>query len=208
MHDDVLDDAETRRGVSSLNARSGNKLAILAGDFLLARASVSLASLQDTNIVALLSQARRRAGAGWRLARLLPLNVKEEVVAKVRCTAARSHTAAAMVPSTVCNHKRCLTSCNTRVSPSALQVLEHLVSGEIMQMTSTPEQLTDVEHYLTKTFNKTASLMANSAKARVPAICACGCPKPVAVVPCLPALVQLLLDARFPRRSRAFVVYH
>lgn len=48
LHDDVLDDAETRRGILSLNAQAGNKLAILAGDFLLARASVTLASLQNT----------------------------------------------------------------------------------------------------------------------------------------------------------------
>jgi len=48
LHDDVLDDAETRRGILSLNAQSGNKLAILAGDFLLARASVTLASLHNT----------------------------------------------------------------------------------------------------------------------------------------------------------------
>lgn len=48
LHDDVLDDAETRRGILSLNAQAGNKLAILAGDFLLARASVTLASLHNT----------------------------------------------------------------------------------------------------------------------------------------------------------------
>lgn len=43
LHDDVLDDASTRRGVLSLNSKQGNKIAILAGDFLLARASVTLA---------------------------------------------------------------------------------------------------------------------------------------------------------------------
>ena len=38
-HDDVIDEAETRRGVDSVNARWGNLKAILAGDFLLAKAS-------------------------------------------------------------------------------------------------------------------------------------------------------------------------
>jgi heptaprenyl diphosphate synthase len=38
-HDDVMDDADTRRGVESANARFGNLVAILAGDFLLGRAS-------------------------------------------------------------------------------------------------------------------------------------------------------------------------
>ena len=44
-HDDVIEDAATRRGVQTVNARWGNVVAILAGDFLLARASEISASL-------------------------------------------------------------------------------------------------------------------------------------------------------------------
>jgi geranyl diphosphate synthase len=55
MHDDVIDDASTRRGISSLNFNVGNKTAILAGDFLLARASVTLAALRNTQVVELMS---------------------------------------------------------------------------------------------------------------------------------------------------------
>ena len=44
-HDDVMDEAEMRRSVPSVNARWGNHRAILAGDFLLARASEIAASL-------------------------------------------------------------------------------------------------------------------------------------------------------------------
>ena len=44
-HDDVMDEATTRRTVDSVNARWGNLKAILAGDFLLARASEIAASL-------------------------------------------------------------------------------------------------------------------------------------------------------------------
>ena len=44
-HDDVMDEAEMRRGVPSVNARWGNHRAILSGDFLLARASEIAASL-------------------------------------------------------------------------------------------------------------------------------------------------------------------
>ncbi|MGD9791982.1 MAG: polyprenyl synthetase family protein [Acidimicrobiia bacterium] len=44
-HDDVLDEAQIRRQVPSVNARWGNVRAIVAGDFLLARASVIAASL-------------------------------------------------------------------------------------------------------------------------------------------------------------------
>ena len=56
LHDDVIDDASTRRGISSLNFELGNKTAILAGDFLLARASVTLAALRNTQVVELMSQ--------------------------------------------------------------------------------------------------------------------------------------------------------
>lgn len=64
LHDDVIDDAQTRRGVLSLNTTMGNKTAILAGDFLLARASVSLAALRNTEIVELLSQVLEHLVSG------------------------------------------------------------------------------------------------------------------------------------------------
>ena len=44
-HDDVMDEAEVRRGVPSANARWGNSVAVLTGDFLFARASHVLADL-------------------------------------------------------------------------------------------------------------------------------------------------------------------
>ena|SRR5437763_5421463 len=53
-HDDVMDDADTRHGVPSVNARWGNLVAIVAGDFLLARASEIAASL-GTEVAALLA---------------------------------------------------------------------------------------------------------------------------------------------------------
>lgn len=100
LHDDVIDEAETRRGKRALNLVVGNKVAILAGDFLLARASMTLASLENTTVVQLMSQ-----------------------------------------------------------------ILEDLVSGEILQATAAPESLISMEHYMRKTYHKTASLMANACKA-------------------------------------------
>jgi heptaprenyl diphosphate synthase len=44
-HDDVMDGAAVRRGVPSANARWGNAVAVLTGDFLFARASQILAGL-------------------------------------------------------------------------------------------------------------------------------------------------------------------
>ena len=53
-HDDVIDEALTRRNVESVNARWGNLTAILAGDFLLARAS-ELAAELGTEVAGLLA---------------------------------------------------------------------------------------------------------------------------------------------------------
>jgi hexaprenyl-diphosphate synthase len=55
FHDDVIDKAETRRNQPSVNQVFGNKVAILGGDFLLARASVSLARLRNLEVVELMS---------------------------------------------------------------------------------------------------------------------------------------------------------
>ncbi len=55
-HDDVIDEASSRRGVESVNARWGNLVAILAGDFLLAKASEIAAGL-GTEVVRVLANA-------------------------------------------------------------------------------------------------------------------------------------------------------
>jgi heptaprenyl diphosphate synthase len=53
-HDDVLDGAETRRTVASANAQYGNFMAIIAGDYLLAKAS-GIAAQLGTETTALLA---------------------------------------------------------------------------------------------------------------------------------------------------------
>ncbi|MCU1453165.1 MAG: Geranylgeranyl pyrophosphate synthase [Acidimicrobiales bacterium] len=53
-HDDVIDEAVTRRGIESVNGRWGNLRAILSGDFLLAKASELAASL-GTEVAGLLA---------------------------------------------------------------------------------------------------------------------------------------------------------
>jgi geranylgeranyl pyrophosphate synthase len=55
FHDDVIDESETRRGVSAVHMVFGNKTAILAGDYLLARASISLARLRHVEVVECMS---------------------------------------------------------------------------------------------------------------------------------------------------------
>ncbi len=62
LHDDVIDDASTRRGVDSINAIFGNKSAIMLGDILYSKAYEKLVDFNLTisstiaNAVALLSQ--------------------------------------------------------------------------------------------------------------------------------------------------------
>lgn len=55
FHDDVIDKAATRRGSPSVHTVFGNKMAILAGDYLLARASIFLARLRDVEVVETMS---------------------------------------------------------------------------------------------------------------------------------------------------------
>ena len=62
-HDDVMDESTTRRGVETVNAKWGNLQAILAGDFLLARASEIAASL-GTEVAGLLARTIGRLCEG------------------------------------------------------------------------------------------------------------------------------------------------
>ena len=61
-HDDVMDGAETRRTVQSVNARWGNLEAILAGDYLLARASEIAADLGYADIRCFQRSFKRHTG--------------------------------------------------------------------------------------------------------------------------------------------------
>ncbi|MEM9154778.1 MAG: solanesyl diphosphate synthase [Cyanobacteria bacterium P01_F01_bin.33] len=56
VHDDVLDTADVRRGISTVNSDFGNRIAILAGDFLFAQSSWYLANLDNLEVVKLLSK--------------------------------------------------------------------------------------------------------------------------------------------------------
>ncbi|TKX21703.1 polyprenyl synthetase-like protein 1 [Elsinoe australis] len=55
LHDDVIDHSTSRRNLPSANTAFGNKMAVLAGDFLLGRASVALARLRDPEVTELLA---------------------------------------------------------------------------------------------------------------------------------------------------------
>ena len=109
LHDDVIDTSPLRRGLPSAPQQFSNKLSILAGDFLLGRASVALARLGSNEVVELLAT-----------------------------------------------------------------VIANLVEGEVMQLRASPNETKEnkpskqaFEVYMRKTYLKTASLMAKSARAAV-----------------------------------------
>lgn len=56
VHDDVVDESELRRGVPTVNSSFGNRVAVLAGDFLFAQSSWYLANLDNLAVVKLLSE--------------------------------------------------------------------------------------------------------------------------------------------------------
>ncbi|NEP17944.1 MAG: solanesyl diphosphate synthase [Leptolyngbya sp. SIO4C1] len=56
VHDDVVDESAMRRGVPTVHSSFGNRIAILAGDFLFAQSSWHLANLDNLTVVKLLSR--------------------------------------------------------------------------------------------------------------------------------------------------------
>ena len=56
VHDDVIDDCETRRGIDTVHNKFNTKVAILAGDFLFAQSSWYLANLNNIEVVKTISK--------------------------------------------------------------------------------------------------------------------------------------------------------
>jgi all-trans-nonaprenyl-diphosphate synthase len=64
VHDDVVDEAQLRRNVPTVNSLFDNRIAILAGDFLFAQSSWYLANLDNLEVVKLLSEVIRDFAEG------------------------------------------------------------------------------------------------------------------------------------------------
>ncbi len=64
VHDDVVDTAEQRRGVFSINALWKNKVAVLFGDFLLSRGLLLALEYNDYKLLHAMSDAVRRMSEG------------------------------------------------------------------------------------------------------------------------------------------------
>ena len=64
VHDDVIDSSELRRGQSSMNSAFGNKIAVLAGDYMLAQSLVFVLEEEDRRIPQNLANAASSLVAG------------------------------------------------------------------------------------------------------------------------------------------------
>lgn len=64
VHDDVVDSADTRRGLASINAIWKNKIAVLMGDYLLARGLLLSLDHDDFRFLKITSTAVRRMSEG------------------------------------------------------------------------------------------------------------------------------------------------
>ncbi|PWN41414.1 terpenoid synthase [Ceraceosorus guamensis] len=137
LHDDVIDASSLRRGEPSAPAAFGNKLSILGGDFLLGRASVALARLRDNEVVELLAT--------------VIANLVEGEVMQLRAQALDDHANGAARPS-----KSVFSTFWEGKASSQPAAASASHGGPGPQV---------FEHYLQKTYLKTAALIGKSARA-------------------------------------------
>ncbi|MGZ3681624.1 MAG: polyprenyl synthetase family protein [Ktedonobacterales bacterium] len=64
VHDDIIDNAATRRGIQTVNSRYGNHIAILLGDYLFAKTAGLIADVEDFRIDHLFSDTVARVCEG------------------------------------------------------------------------------------------------------------------------------------------------
>ena len=64
VHDDVVDESNERRGVFSINAIWKSKIAVLLGDYLLARGLLLAVEKKDYNLLEIISNASKEMSEG------------------------------------------------------------------------------------------------------------------------------------------------
>lgn len=85
VHDDVVDNAETRRGFPSINAVWKNKIAVLMGDYLLSRGLMSAVDGNDFDFLRVTTHAVRRMSEGelLQISKTRKLNIDEETYFRI-----------------------------------------------------------------------------------------------------------------------------
>lgn len=81
VHDDVVDDANMRRGFFSINALWKNKIAVLVGDFLLSKGLLLSIDHGEFNLLRIVSNAVREMSEGelLQMEKARKLNITEEI---------------------------------------------------------------------------------------------------------------------------------
>lgn len=81
VHDDVVDEANYRRGFFSVNALWKNKVAVLVGDFLLSRGMMLALENKDYNLLAIVNDAVREMSEGelLQIEKSRRLDITEEI---------------------------------------------------------------------------------------------------------------------------------
>ena len=64
IHDDIVDDAKTRRGKPSIKQIWKNKISVLMGDYILSKALINMVSLKDFEALDLISKTAEKLSAG------------------------------------------------------------------------------------------------------------------------------------------------
>lgn len=85
VHDDVVDNADKRRGVWSINALFKNKVAVLMGDYLLSRGLLIAMEGKDYDILEVITNTVKRMSEGelLQIQKTRKLNIDEETYFKV-----------------------------------------------------------------------------------------------------------------------------
>nr|WP_295870027.1 polyprenyl synthetase family protein [uncultured Chitinophaga sp.] len=81
VHDDVVDDANQRRGLFSINALWKNKIAVLVGDYLLSKGLLLSLNNNDFRSLQILSEAVKEMSEGelLQIEKTRKLNIKEDI---------------------------------------------------------------------------------------------------------------------------------
>jgi octaprenyl-diphosphate synthase len=81
VHDDVVDEAEKRRGFFSINALWKNKIAVLAGDFLLSKGLSMALEAKEYEVLEIVSEATREMAEGelLQIEKARRLDIQEEI---------------------------------------------------------------------------------------------------------------------------------
>ncbi len=81
VHDDVVDDANERRGLFSINALWKNKIAVLSGDFLLSKGLLLSMENKDYNLLQIVAEATKEMSEGelLQIEKARKLDITEDV---------------------------------------------------------------------------------------------------------------------------------